>query len=83
MLALYYAVSRATDYDIKCSIQKFLIESMCNKRENLRHNHVLITVFYLQYQKNIVCDQIRKSAISQVLQCHQKQLARINVTDLK
>ena len=42
---------------------------------------------YLQYQNKIICDQIRKSATSPVLQgrfqCHKKQLARINVIDLK
>ena len=42
---------------------------------------------YLQYQKKIICDQIRKSATFSVLQgrfqCHKKQLARINVIDLK
>ena len=42
---------------------------------------------YLQYQKKIICDQMRQSATSPVLQgqfqCHKKQLARINVIDLK
>ena len=42
---------------------------------------------YLQYQKKLMCDQIRKSATSPVFQgrfqCHMKQLACINVTDLK
>ena len=41
---------------------------------------------YLQYQKEIICNQLRKPATSLVLQaryqCH-KQLARINVIDLK
>ena len=52
------------------------------KVENLRHDHV-----HLQHEKKIICDQIRKSATSPVLQgrfqCHKKQLARINVIDLK
>ena len=43
-------------------------------------------VLYLQYHKKIICDQIRKSGTSPVLQgrfqCHKKQLARINVIDL-
>ena len=56
-------------------------------RENLRHDHVLITVIYLQYQKKIICDQIGKTATSPVLQsrfqCHKKQSARINVINLK
>ena len=38
---------------------------------------------YLQYQKKIICDQIRKSVTSPVLQggfqCHKKQITRINV----
>ena len=42
---------------------------------------------YLQYQKKIICDQIRDSATSLVLQgrfqWHKKQSARINVTNLK
>ena len=42
---------------------------------------------YLQYQKKIICYQIRKSATSPVLQggfqCHKKQIARVNVNDLK
>ena len=42
---------------------------------------------YLQYQKKIICNQIRKSATSPVLQgrfqCYKKQLAHINVIDLK
>ena len=49
----------------------------------LRANNVK----YLQYQKKIICDQIRKSATSPVLQggfqCDKKQVARINVNDLK
>ena len=52
------------------------------KGENLCHDHVLH-----QYQKKIICDQIRKSATPPVLQgrfqCHKKQLARINVIDLQ
>ena len=41
------------------------------KVENLRHDHV-----HLQHEKKIICDQIRKSATSPVLQgrfqCHKK-----------
>ena len=54
---------------------------------DLRHDHVLITVNIFSYQKKVICDQIRKSATSPVLQgrfqCHKKQLARFNVIDLK
>ena len=43
--------------------------------------------YYLQNQKKVICNQMRKSATSPVLQgrfqCHKKQLARINVIDLK
>ena len=66
---------------------KSIVHYMVFKGENLRHHHVLITVNIFQYQKKIICDQIRQSATSPVLQgrfqCHKKQLARINVIDLK
>ena len=52
-----------------------------NKGKNLRHDHVV----HLQYQKKIICDQIRNSTpvLQGRFQCHKKQLARINVIDLK
>ena len=57
------------------------------KGENLRHDNVQITVNIFSIKSKIICDQIRKSATSPVLQgrfqCHKKQLARIYVIDLK